>query len=282
VITGNRAGLLLLCCAKYFVVQNNRREDQNSIDLKQEKKTRKPNYENHLTEVVHMAQARALPATSEVRFNRFLALVYLVMAVGMAITALVSKWVSTNPDLIKRILYDPWFAFGLFMLQIIIVVWLSAAVMRMSPGVALLLFLLYSALTGLAISSIFIYYSQSTIAYTFWMAAGMFLFSSLVGFFIKRDLSGAGMFLLLALMGWTFGLFLTLIFPGAAGFNQLMNFSGILLFAGLTVWDTQRLKQLSVQLDSGKSMGGLVVIGALVLYLDFINLFLLLLRTSRR
>jgi FtsH-binding integral membrane protein len=228
-----------------------------------------------------MAGAKALPATSEVRFNRFLAW-SLVMAVGMAITALVSTAVSTNPDLMKRILYDPWFAFGLFMLQIIIVVWLSAAVMRMSTGVALLLFLLYSALTGLAISSIFIYYSQSTIAYTFWMAAGMFLFSSLVGFFIKRDLSGAGMFLLLALMGWTFGLFLTWIFHFSAGFNQLMNFSGVLLFAALTVWDTQRLKQLSTQLEGSKSMGGLVIIGALVLYLDFINLFLLLLRTSRR
>ena len=229
-----------------------------------------------------MAQATTLPATSAVRFNRFLALVYLVMALGMAVTALVSTSVSNNPDLMKRILFDPWFAFGLFILQIIVVVWLSAAVMRMSPGVALLLFLFYSALTGLAISAIFIYYSQSVISYTFWMAAGMFLFSSLVGFFIKKDLSGIGMFLLLALMGWTFGLFLTWILPFAAGFNQLMNFSCILLFAALTVWDTQRLKQLSTQLEGRQSMGGLVIIGALALYLDFINLFLLLLRTSRR
>jgi uncharacterized protein len=229
-----------------------------------------------------MAQARTLPAEAEVRFNRFLALVYLVMAAGMAITALVSTYVSTNPELMKRILYDPWFAFGLFMIQIIIVVWLSAAVMRLSPGMALLLFLLYSAVTGLAISSIFLYYSKSTIAYTFWMAAGMFLFSSIIGLFIKRDLSGGGRFLLLALMGWMFGLFLTWIFPFAAGFNQLMNFSGILLFAGLTVWDTQQLKLMTEQMEGRQGMGGLVVIGALKLYLDFINLFLLLLRTSRR
>jgi uncharacterized protein len=229
-----------------------------------------------------MAQAKTLPAATEVRFNRFLALVYLVMAAGMAITALVSTWVSSNPELMKRILYDPWFAFGLFMIQIVIVVWLSAAVMRLSPGIALLLFLLYSAVTGLAISSIFIYYSQSTIAYTFWMAAGMFLFSSIIGLFIKRDLSGGGRFLLLALMGWMFGLFLTWIFPFAAGFNQLMNFSGILLFAGLTVWDTQQLKLMTEQMEGRQGMGGLVVIGALKLYLDFINLFLLLLRTSRR
>jgi FtsH-binding integral membrane protein len=139
-----------------------------------------------------MAQARAVQANSEVRFNRFLALVYLVMAIGMAVTALVATSVSANEDLMKRILYDPWFTFGLFMIQIIVVVWLSAAVMRMSPAVAFLLFLFYSALTGLALSAIFIYYSQSVISYTFWMAAGMFLFSSIVGFFIKGDMSAVG------------------------------------------------------------------------------------------
>jgi len=229
-----------------------------------------------------MAQARVVPAASEVRFNRFLALVYLVMAVGMAITAWVSTSVSTNPDLMKRILFDPWFTFGLFMIQIIVVVWLSAAVMRMSPGVALLLFLFYSALTGLALSSIFIYYSQSTIAYTFWITAGMFLFSSVVGFFVKGDMSAVGRFLMLALLGWLFGWIFVWIFPQTAGMNQLMNFTGILLFAGLTVWDTNRLKQLSTQLEGQQGMGGLVVIGALALYLDFINLFLLMLRTSRR
>lgn len=230
-----------------------------------------------------MAQARAMPVSrSAVRFNRFLALVYLVMAAGMAITALVASAVSTNPELMKRILFYPWFTFGLFMLQIIVVVWLSAAVMRMSPGMALLLFFLYSALTGLALSSIFIYYSQTTIAYTFWVTAGMFLFGSIVGLFIKGDMSGVGRFLMLALLGWLFGWIFVLVFPTSPGLNQAMNFTGILLFAGLTVWDTNRLKQLSTDLEGKQGMGGLVVIGALALYLDFINLFLLLLRTSRR
>jgi FtsH-binding integral membrane protein len=80
------------------------------------------------------------------------------------------------------------------------------------------------------------------------------------------------------MFGWIFVLF----FPMSPGLNQAMNFTGILLFAGLTVWDTHRLKELSTQLGDKQGMGGLVVIGALVLYLDFINLFLLLLRTSRR
>ena len=87
---------------------------------------------------------------------------------------------------------------------------------------------------------------------------------------------------MLALLGWLFGWIFVLFFPFSQGLNQLMNFTGILLFAGLTVWDTNRLKQLSVELEGKQGMGGLVVIGALALYLDFINLFLLLLRTSRR
>jgi hypothetical protein len=161
------------------------------------------------------------------------------------------------------------------------VVTLSAAVMRLSPATALLLFLGYAALTGVTISSIFIYYSQSTIAYTFWVASGMFLFSSVVGLFIKRDLSGIGMFLLLALMGWMFAWVFVWFFP-SPGLNQALNFTGILLFAGLTVWDTQRLKMLSAQMQGQRGMGGMIVVGALALYLDFINLFLLLLRTSRR
>ncbi len=231
-----------------------------------------------------MAQAQVKPiqASSAVRFNRFLAAVYLVMALGMAITALVSSAVSTNPEIMKRILYYPWFTFGLFLLQIVVVVFLSAAVQRMSTGAALLMFLLYSALTGLALSSIFIYYSQTTISYTFWVTAGMFLFGSIIGFFIKGDLSGIGRFLILCMVGWLFGWIFVLFFPFSPGLNGVMNFTGIILFAGLTVWDTNRLKQLSSELEGKQGMGGMVVIGALALYLDFINLFLLLLRTSRR
>ena len=229
-----------------------------------------------------MAQAKTMQAASEVRFNRFMAGVYLVMAIGLAVTAFVATGVSSNEDLMLRILTDGWFVFGLFMIQIILVGVLSAAVMRLSPFVAFLLFLLYSALTGVTISTIFIYYSQATISYTFWVTAGMFLFASIVGLFIKRDLSGLGMFLMLALAGWLFGYMFTIFFSTSAGFDRGMNFLGILLFAGLTVWDTNRLKKLSTELEGKQGMGGIIVIGALALYLDFINLFLLLLRTSRR
>jgi len=229
-----------------------------------------------------MAKATAMQAKSEVRINRYLALVYMMMALGMLVTALVATQVSTNEELITRIMFDPWFAFGLFLVQIVIVVLLSAAVMRLSPVIAFLIFLFYSALTGLSISGIFIFYTQSVIAHTFWIAAGMFFLTSIIGLVVKRDLGGIGLFLLMMLMGWIFsGIFLW-IFPFSQGLNQAYNFTGILIFAALTVWDTQRLKELGKQLEGRQGMGGLAVLGALSLYLDFINLFLLLLRTSRR
>lgn len=228
------------------------------------------------------AQAGAMQAGAQVRFNRFLALVYLVMALGLGITAAVSIQVSGNPQMIRRILFDPWFAWGLFFLQLIVVAVLSAAVLRMSPGAAFLLFLLYAALTGVTLSSIFIYYSQTTISYTFVVTAGMFLLSSIVGLVVRRDLSGGAQFLLMAFLGWMFAYILSWFFPASSLFSQTTTAVGILLFAGLTVWDTQRLKQISADLEGRRGMGGMVVLGALALYLDFINLFLLLLRRANR
>jgi len=228
-----------------------------------------------------MEQAGTLPAATQVRFNRFLATVYLIMAIGMVVTAAAATTVYGNPALMKRILFDSWFVWGLFLLQIIIVAWLSAAVMRMSTGAAFLLFLLYSFLTGITLSSIFVYYSTSDITNTFWLAAGMFLLASIAGFFVKGDMSAVGRFLMLVLLGWLFGWILVWLFP-SPGLDRAMNFTGIVLFSALTVWDTQRLKQISTQMEGRQGAGGLAVIGALALYLDFINLFLLLLRTTRR
>ena len=229
-----------------------------------------------------MAQAAvAAPAVSEVRFGRFLALVYLIMAVGMLVTAFMAQSVSDNPEFVKRTLFNPWFCFGLFMLQIILVAWLAARADSMSAGLAFLLFLAYSALMGISLSSIVIYYSQQTIASAFWAAAGMFLLSGLVGFFIKKDLSAVGRFLILALLGYLFALMMSFFMPFAYGFNNAVTFVGIILFAGLTAWDTQRLKMIAARIPPDAPIGGIAVNGALALYLDFINLFLLMLRASR-
>jgi FtsH-binding integral membrane protein len=229
-----------------------------------------------------MAQAAAaVPAVPEVRFGRFLALVYLIMAVGMVVTAFIAQSVSDNPEFIKRTLFNPWFCFGLFMLQILLVVFLSVRAESMNAGVAFLLFLAYAALTGVALSSIFIYYSQQTISGAFWGAAGMFLASGLVGLLIKKDISGLGRFLMLALLGYLFCLMMSFFMPFAYGFQNAVTFGGILLFAALTAWDTQRLKIIASRIPPDAPIGGIAVNGALALYLDFINLFLLMLRASR-
>ena len=228
-----------------------------------------------------MTQAGTISTLSETRINTFMAQVYLLMSVGMVITALVATWVSNNLALQFRLISSPMLSFGLFIIQIIIVVALSAAVMRLSPGVAALLFLLYAALTGLVLSSIFLVYTEEQIASVFWVSAGMFLLISLVGFLLKRDLSGAGGILLMLLLGWVVAWFFSFLF-NLSNVNWALTFIGIALFAGLTAWDTQRLKQIGQQLDSHPAKGGLAVLGALTLYLDFINLFLLMLRASRR
>lgn len=229
-----------------------------------------------------MVNSRAASlAVSETRVNAFLAQVYLVMSVGLVVTGLVASWVSGNVELLLKIGFRPGYAFGLFILQIIIVVALSAAVMRMAPAVATLLFLLYSGLTGLTISTIFLVYTQEQISQVFWITAGTFFVTSLFGVLFKRDLSSAGNVLFMLLLGWIIAWMFSWLFPFST-FNWALTYIGIALFVGLTAYDTQKLKQIGQQLDSHPARGGLVVLGALTLYLDFINLFLLLLRASRR
>ena len=156
----------------------------------------------------------------------------------------------------------PGFAFGIFIVQIILVVVLSAAVMRMSPAIALLLFLVYSALTGLTFASLFIIYTESEIAQVFWLTAGVFFATSLFGILFKRDLSATGNILFMLLLGWTLAWIFSWFFPG---FNMLLTYVGIALFVGLTAYDTQRIKEIGQQLDTHPARGGLVVVGALAL-----------------
>ena len=195
-----------------------------------------------------MAQAGTVSTVSESRINTFMGQVYLLMSVGMVITALVASWVTNSLSLQYALISRPMLSFGLFIFQVIIVVALSAAVMRLSPAVAALLFLLYAALTGLVISSIFLVYSEEQIASVFWVSAGMFLLMSLVGLITKRDLSGAGGILLMLLLGWIVAWFFSFLF-NLPDVNWALTFIGIALFAGLTARDTQRLKQMGQLLD---------------------------------
>jgi FtsH-binding integral membrane protein len=227
------------------------------------------------------SQAVAAAPTSDVKVFRFVAQVYLLMTLGLVVTGFTSTAIAANKEYLLRLATSPWLAFGLFIIQIAIVAFLSGAVMRMKAGLAFILFLAYAGLTGVTLSTLFLYYGQSDISSVFWVTAGTFFLASIVGLITKKDLSSAGMVLVMLLLGWSFMWFLSWFFP-YSNFNWAMNFIGIALFVGLAAWDSNRIKQIGGQVDSHPARGGLVVIGALALYLDFINLFLLILRARNR
>jgi uncharacterized protein len=218
---------------------------------------------------------------SDLRINRFLSQTYLVMALGLAVTGIVASLTANNLNLVLRINLNPWIAFGLFLLQIMVVVSIGRMAMRLSALASFILFIFYSALTGLTLSSIFLIYTQEQIAIVFWLTAGTFFVTSLFGLLTKRDLSQSGSVLMMLLIGWTFTWFLSWLFPFSS-FNWLVSYLGIAIFVGLTAHDAQRLRTLGEQVDEHPARNGLVVIGALTLYLNFINMFLLILRASSR
>ncbi len=219
-------------------------------------------------------------------FNAFMARVYLLMFVGLAVTGLVSFWVGTNLKFQWNLASNPWIGWGLLIVQVIVVIFLSARITKMSPVVSALLFLAYAALVGLSISSIFLLYSDSQLYSVFFITSATFLLAGLAGLLIKRDMSGFGHFMFMLLLGWILAWlaswFFGLFFGPFTNINWALNYAGIAIFVGLTAWDTQRMKQIGQHYGDKEGSGGLVVIGALQLYLDYINLFLLILRTSSR
>lgn len=145
---------------------------------------------------------QATLSVGESRVNGFVAQVYMLMGLGLIVTAVVSVWVSNNLNLLLQLNANPWIAFGLFIVQIVFVVAIVGSVMRLSQEIAMLLLLAYSAFTGLTIFSIFLPYSTEMIASMFWIAAGTFLLLRWAGLVIKRDLTDAGNTVFMLLMNW--------------------------------------------------------------------------------
>lgn len=228
-------------------------------------------------ERLHSADAGAV-ATA----NAFLNRVYGWMCVGLALTGGIAYWLGTyflsNPEQFAR--YRGWFL-PLLIAELVLVFGVSAAINRIPAVVAGLLFAVYAALNGLTLSWIFLAYTQSSVASTFFAASGMFGGVSLFGFLTKRDLSGVGAFCGMALWGIIIALIINMFWPNGT-FSLVISLIGIVVFAGLTAWDTQKIKQLAFAQEAGEfdaeTGKKYAVIGALELYLDFINLFLFLLR----
>ena len=200
------------------------------------------------------------------------------MTVGLLLTAFVALYVASSATLIEMIFTNKIFFFGLIIAQLALVFILSGMVHKMSGALATTLFMLYSALTGVTISSVLIVYTYSSVASTFFICAAMFGALSVYGYTTKRSLTGMGSFLFMGLIGIIASI--VNIFMQSSMMSMVISYAGVLIFAGLTAYDTQKLKDMGSEInqEDKENMRRYSIMGALTLYLDFINLFLMLLR----
>lgn len=212
----------------------------------------------------------------------FITRVYGWMTVGLLITAAAAMVVLSSPTLMNAIVSNPIIFFGLIIGELIMVGVLSGLVSRMNSMVASWIFMGYAALNGITLSFIFLIYTSSSIAITFGITASTFGIMTLWGFTTHRDLTKLGSLLFMALIGLVLASLANLFFNNSAIY-WITTYLGILIFVGLIAYDTQRLKRmaLGVGTEGGASQKA-SILGALALYLDFINLFLMLLRIFGR
>ena len=200
------------------------------------------------------------------------------MTVGLVITGFVSMFVANTPTLIETVASSPGLLLFLLFAELGLVFWLSARVMKMSAKKATGVFLLYSALNGITLAPLCLVYTGASIASTFMVAGGMFGGMALFGTVTKKDLSGMGSFLMMGLWGIILAMIANFFFQ-SPGLSFGISVIGVIVFTGLTAWDTQKIKNMGAQVRPGdSSFQNYSIIGALTLYLDFINLFIMLLR----
>jgi FtsH-binding integral membrane protein len=216
---------------------------------------------------------------TQVVVNNFVRSVYNWMAVGLGLTGFVAFAVANNESLLRIVFGNQMLFFGLIIAELGLVFYLSARVSKISPSTATGLFMLYAGLNGVTISFIFIVYTASSIASTFFICAATFVASSIFGWTTKRDLTSMGSFMFMGLIGIIIASVVNMFMQSSA-VAMIVSYVGVLVFVGLTAWDTQKLKNMALTqpdgLDAGVVRKG-AIIGALSLYLDFINLFLMLL-----
>ena len=203
---------------------------------------------------------------------------YMQMAAALTVTGLTAYLLAGSASFWNMLATNPSMVWILFIAQIGLVIWLSARVMKMSMASATMLFIAYSVLTGVTLSSIFLVYSLGTIATTFFVTAGTFFVMSLVGYTTRMDLSRVGNVLYMMLIGLIIATVVNL-FVASSTLYWITTYAGVIIFVGLIAWDTQKLRTLFVQYGTADEGGQrLALLGALTLYLDFINLSLFLLR----
>lgn len=204
--------------------------------------------------------------------------VYGWMTIGLGLTALVALYTVSSPELLRFVLGNKLVFWGLIIAEFGLVIALSAAINRLSATAATAMFCVYAALSGLTFSSIFLLYTRSSITSTFFITAGTFGAMSLYGYATKKDLTSWGSFLFMGLIGIVIASVVN-IFMQSEMMTWVVSCIGVLVFTGLTAYDTNRLKAMaSYGFADEEAANKAAVFGALQLYLDFINLFLMLLR----
>jgi hypothetical protein len=217
---------------------------------------------------------------SRVHVNAFIRSVYNWMAIGLALTGVVAYSVANTPAVASFIFKVPFVFMGLIIAELGFVFYLSARINKLQSSTATALFLIYAALNGATLSAIFMVYAQATIVNTFFICAATFAACSVYGMATKKDLTGMGNFMMMGLIGIIIASLVN-FFVRSSAMAMIINYIGVLVFVGLTAYDTQKIKQMALtqpaDLDGGTIRKG-AIMGALSLYLDFVNMFLFMLR----
>jgi len=231
-----------------------------------------------------MAQVSVERTGTDVLVNNFVRSVYNWMAIALALTGFVAFYVSNSPTLVRIIFGNPVLLIVLILAELGLVFYISGRIDKISAGTATSLFVIYSALTGVTLSFIFLVYTSTSIVSTFFICAGTFIGCSIYGWSTKKDLTSWGGFFMMGLIGIIIASLVNMFIRSSA-MSMIISYIGVLVFVGLTAYDTQKIKKMALTQPAG--LDGAVVrkgaiMGALSLYLDFINLFLMLLRIFGR
>lgn len=202
--------------------------------------------------------------------------VYWWMFGGLAVTAVVALAIASSPAAVSTLVRLPVLFWGVVILQLVLVVYLSARVAKLAPSMAGTLFLAYSALTGVTFSLLLLAYTGASVANAFFVTAGMFGALAFYGSITKRDLSAMGRFMFMGLVGLVLASIVSIFWRNDA-MQFVMGVVGVLVFSGLIAYDSQRLRAMALEVQGGQA-ASYAIVGALSLYLDFINLFISLLR----
>lgn len=216
---------------------------------------------------------------TQVRVNSFVRSVYNWMAAGLALTGFVAYYVSTSEAILRLVFGTPMVLMVLVIAELGLVFSLASRVHKMQASTATALFVVYSALNGVTLSSIFLVYARTSIVSVFFICAATFLACSVFGWMTRRDLTSMGNFMAMGLIGIIIASLANMFFK-SYGLQTIISYIGVLVFVGLTAYDTQKLKNMALSQPAGLDAGVIrkgAIMGALSLYLDFINLFIMLL-----